>query len=236
MVNRLLLFCSIETNEFCHLANEFSRTKAWKAEPANQSSLPLPSDTLIARTAVTPKTRIVVVRTTSSIQNENGEDISPEEPTRSKSVELPPMFTNGVCIISSKRFLQRSNFLLSVHRCILFDDQFNQQMHQKKHSSINPMILKKENEEKRRPLVPIVRVHQHQLKILKTHKFHSVKIPCLHTSHALLKIIRIVLLFIPRITLVREVLINIVSLRHKQVLLNETNVVHDLDPNHELVV
>lgn len=98
---------SFQTNEFSYLANEFSRTKAWKAEPANQSSMPLPSDTLIARTAVTPKTRIVVVRTTSSIQDENGQEVAPEEPTRSKSVELPPMFTNGVCIISSNRFLQR---------------------------------------------------------------------------------------------------------------------------------
>ncbi len=73
-----------------------------------QTSLPPPpssinsTQTLITRTEVAAKTRIVVVRTTGSAKDEQGEATEPiEQPSRAKSVELPPMFTNGVsiCII-----------------------------------------------------------------------------------------------------------------------------------------
>lgn len=76
------------------------------------------SDTLIARTKVTPTTRIVVVRTTTSTQNETGETIESNEAERSKSVELSPMLTNGVHIYSSKKKQNKhlsSSFFSSVH-------------------------------------------------------------------------------------------------------------------------
>jgi len=56
------------------------------------------TNTLVASTEVTPTTRIVVVRTTNSTQNEKGETIETNESGRSKSVELPPVLTNGVSI------------------------------------------------------------------------------------------------------------------------------------------
>ncbi len=67
---------------------------------------PSSTDSLVARREVTPKTRIVVVRT-SGPQNEQGETADKNESPRSKSVDLPPVLTNGVniLILNSSIFL-----------------------------------------------------------------------------------------------------------------------------------
>jgi hypothetical protein len=96
--------------------------------PSKSSTTQSTNNTLIARTEVTPATRIVVVRTANSTQNEKEETIETNESARSKSVELPPMLTNGVSI--SIRNSPIKNLYSSVHLFILFDDLFRRLNHQ----------------------------------------------------------------------------------------------------------
>ena len=66
--------------------------------PTPPSSARHSSSTLVTRKELAPSSRIVVVRTTSTMQDDRGENHQPNEAEKSKSVELPPSLTNGVII------------------------------------------------------------------------------------------------------------------------------------------
>jgi hypothetical protein len=80
------------------LIRQLSKKHTTPPHSTNESNPKQSTETLVARREVTPKTHIVVVRTTNSTKNEREETIETNETAPSKSVGLPAALTNGVSI------------------------------------------------------------------------------------------------------------------------------------------